>query len=170
MIKLAGIYGIITGLVIIVISTLSYELGVASVWLGYLIMLIAFSVIFVAVKQHRDQALGGIIRRRTAFAVGLGITVVASVVYVAVWELYLAVTDYVFIDEYIASILADKRAAGASPAELAAAVAETDKMRAMYASPWQRLPITFIEIFPVGVLMSLIAAFALKDSAVLRAD
>ena len=170
MAKLILVYGAIAGLVVIVISTLGYELGVATASLGYLVMLIAFSVIFVAVKQYRDEALGGIIRRRTAFCVGLGITVVASVVYVAVWEIYLALTDYAFIDDYIAMVLDGKRAAGASAAELAAAVAETDAMRKQYANAWFRLPITFIEIFPVGLLMSLIAAFVLKNHAVLAAD
>lgn len=168
--KLVLVYGVISGLVIIVINTLSLELGLGQVWLGFLVMFIAFSLIFVAVKQYRDQTLGGVIRFSTGFLVGLGITMVASLVYVLVWELYLALTDYAFIDTYIASILESRQTAGASQAELAATIAETETIRQQYSNPLFRLPMTFVEIFPVGVLISLISAFILRDSKTLAAE
>ena len=37
------------------------------------------------------------------------------------------------------------------------------------AHPLYRMPLTFIEIFPVGVLISLISAAVLRDSRVLPA-
>lgn len=168
--KLVLVYGVISGLVIIVINTLSFELGIGHVWLGFLVMFIAFSSIFVAVKQYRDETLGGVIRFSTGFFVGLGITVVASLVYVLVWELYLALTDYTFIDAYIASIIESRQTAGASQAELAATIAETETFRQQYSNPLFRLPMTFVEIFPVGVLISLISAFILRDSKTLAAE
>jgi len=168
--KLALVYGSITGFVIIVVNTVSFEMGVGHVWLGYLVMLIAFSAIFVAVKQYRDQALGGVMRFNTGFLVGLGITLVASVVYVAVWEVYLAATDYRFIDSYIEYVIAEQQASGASAAEMEALVVDTDTMREQYQSALFRLPMTFIEIFPVGLIVSLIAAFVLRDSRTLAAN
>jgi hypothetical protein len=38
-----------------------------------------------------------------------------------------------------------------------------------YADPLYRLPVTFIEIFPVGVLVSLISAAVLRNPRVLPA-
>jgi uncharacterized membrane protein len=168
--KLILVYGAISGLVIIVINTLSIELGIAHVWLGFLVMFIAFSSIFVAVKQYRDDTLGGVIRFGTGFLVGLGITVIASLVYVLVWELYLAMTDYAFIDTYIASIIEGRQATGASEAELAATIADTETIRQQYANPLFRLPMTFVEVFPIGVLISLISAFILRESKTLAAE
>ena len=168
--KLILIYGAITGLVIIVITSLSIELDIGHAWLGFLVMFIAFSSIFVAVKQYRDDTLGGVIRFGTAFLMGLGITVVASLVYVFVWELYLALTDYAFIDAYIASIIEGRQAAGASQAELAAVIADTDALRQQYSNPLLRLPMTFVEVFPVGVLISLISAVILRESQTLAAE
>jgi len=168
--KLILVYGAISGLVIIVINTLSIELGIAYVWLGFLVMFIAFSSIFVAVKQYRDDTLGGVIRFGTGFLVGLGITVIASLVYVLVWELYLAMTDYAFIDAYIASIIEGRHAAGVSEAELAATIADTETIRQQYSNPLFRLPMTFVEVFPVGVLISLISAFILRESKTLAAE
>ena len=160
-------YGLISGLVIIagIIGTIvaSGDEPHGNVWLGYLIMLVALSAILVGVKQHRDQALGGVIRFRTALGVGLGIAAVASLAYIAVWEVYLAVTDYQFMDRYIAQTLEAKRAAGVTGAEYARLAAEMDAMRVSYANPLMRLPMTFAEIFPVGLLVALVSAALLRN-------
>ena len=63
-------YGTISGFIIIVTLTLSIELGHGHVWLGYLIMFIAFSMIYVAVKRYRDETLGGVISFVHRFADG----------------------------------------------------------------------------------------------------
>ena len=100
-------HGLISGVVIILgmISTImiaDQRGGHSPVWLGYLIMLVALSAILVGVKQHRDQALGGVIKFRTALLMGLGIAMLASLAYVTIWEVYLAITDYAFMPEYTA--------------------------------------------------------------------
>lgn len=138
--------------------------------LGFLIMFVAFSLIFIAIKRHRDEDLGGVISFGTAFVLGLGITVVASVVYVVVWEINLAVTDYAFINDYADSIIADARDAGRSAEDLAVLEQSMQGMKDNYANPLFRLPITFLEIFPVGLLISLISAWILRNSSVLPAQ
>jgi len=168
--RIALVYGGIAGLVIIVVNTLSFELGIGHAWLGFLVMFIAFSLIFVAIKQYRDETLGGVMRFGTGFRIGLGISLVAGLVYVLVWELYLVMTDYAFIDVYIESLVESRRAGGATPAEIATTIAETDTLRQQYANPLFRLPMTFVEIFPVGVLISLVAALVLRDSNTLAAN
>lgn len=131
--------------------------------IGYLSMLVAFSTIFVAIKRQRDVAQGGVIRFWPALGIGLGITLVASVIYVLVWEVVLAATQLDFIGEYTAELIAQKRAAGASEAELAAYRAEMAAYAADYADPLFRLPMTFTEIFPVGLLVSVVCAGLLAN-------
>ena len=155
-------YGIISGLIIIVVNTTSLEIGLGQAWLGFLVMFIAFSTIYVAVKQHRDQTLGGVIAFTPALGLGLGIAAIASCVYVAIWEVYLVLTDYSFAEEYSSAIIANQEAAGASAAELASVMAEMEEFRALYANPLLRLPMTFLEIFPVGLLISLVSAAVLR--------
>lgn len=165
-------YGSISGLVIItgIILTLVVDIGHhAGAWLGYLIMLVALSSILIGVKQHRDQALGGVIKFTTAFGVGLGIALVASAIYVVVWEVYLALTHYSFMDKYVAATLEAKRAAGVTGAAYAKVVAEMDAMRIQYANPLFRLPMTFVEIFPVGLLIALVSAALLRNPRFLPA-
>jgi hypothetical protein len=163
-------YGLISGLVII-LSSLAVIVthGDGNIFLGYLIMLVALSSILVGVKQHRDQALGGVIKFWPALMVGLGIAVVASLVYVVVWEIYLAATHYTFMDKYADAMLTAKRAAGVTGDAYAKAVAEADKMRRDYANPLYRLPETFLEIFPVGLLIALVSAALLRNPKILPA-
>ena len=129
---------------------------------GYLIMLFALSVIFVCVKRHRDRARGGLIGFGPAFLLGLGVAGAAGLVYVAVWEMYLAITGHAFIHDYAAGVLEQKRAAGASEAELAETAAGLERMTAHYANPAMRAGITFLEIFPVGFLVALVTAGVLR--------
>lgn len=49
-------------------------------------------------------------------------------------------------------------------AELKKIIAETEGFVAMYANPFFRIPITFTEIFPVGILVSLVSAMLLRNS------
>jgi len=138
--------------------------GSHSMITGYALMLVALSLIFVAVKRRRDRVLGGVIRFLPALGLGLGISVVAGLVYVAGWEITLAATDYSFVESYSASMIEAARAKGASAQELARVAAEMKAFGVQYANPLYRLPMTFIEIFPVGVLISLVSAGLLRNS------
>lgn len=115
---------------------------------GFSLMFLAFSLIFVGVKRFRDHVGGGVIRFLPALVLGLGISTVAALIYVTGWEITLAATDYVFIDDYTVAM---------EPAQAA-------KFREQYANPLFRLPMTFVEIFPVGVLVSLVTAGLLRNS------
>jgi hypothetical protein len=174
--RIVLIYGLVAGLVTIGSAIWGTELVDPSgeslavlEYLGYLIMLIALSVIFVGIKRYRDQELGGVVTFSAAVLVGLGISVVASIVYVAAWEIYLFMTDHAFINNYADSVMTRLRTAGASSAELAAKARELEAMRMQYGKPLFRIGITFLEIFPVGLLITLISAAVLRKSSVLPA-
>jgi hypothetical protein len=139
------------------------------VLIGYLTMLIALSAVFVAVKRHRDAELGGVIRFWPALALGLGISVVAGLFYVAAWEAALAVPDMDFAGDYAKALIEQQRAQGASAADLARLSAEMETFRRDYAKPLYRLAMTFAEIFPVGLLVSLVSAGLLRNSRFLPA-
>lgn len=163
--RIAIVYGVIIGLVIIgsAILAISNGVGIGQAWLGFLVMIVAFSAIFFAMRQYRDQALGGVIRFKTAALLGLAIAAVASVVYVAVWEVYLAATDYTFINFYTDAVIAGKKAEGLGASELTALTQEMEQMKVSYANPLIRLPMTLLEVFPIGVLVSLVSAWMLRD-------
>lgn len=167
------LYGSLSGIMIVASIVLVLIVGpdssAASEWFGYLIMLVALSVIFIGVKRYRDRKQGGVIRFLHALGLGLGIAAVAAVFYVIGWEIYLASTDYSFMAEYVRGAIEAKRASGASAAEIDALQAEMDAMAASYANPLYRLPITFSEIFPVGAVVALVSAALLRNSGFLPA-
>jgi len=88
---------------------------------------------------------------------------VAGIAYVAVWEIYEALTHYAFIDRYVAHVLADKRAAGVTGAEYQKIASDMEALRRNYANPLYRMAMTFSEIFPVGLLIALISAALLRN-------
>jgi len=167
-------FGLIAGLIVAVPMCLlvaNAEPGSAATshFTGYLIMLLALSLVFVGVKRLRDRELGGTIRFVPALLAGLGISAVAGVIYVIGWEITLAITDFAFVDSYSTAAVEAARAKGASAAEIEALAARMDDFRRQYANPFFRMPVTFVEIFPVGVLVSLISAVLLRNSRFLPA-
>ena len=161
-------YGLISGIVVIGGMIVSIVLGMDSTStsslqvIGYLIMLIALSAIYFGTRKYRDEQPGGVISFGTATLLGVGIALVASIIYVVVWEIYLAATDYAFINDYVAAEIAGARDSGMSGSELDAYVETMESMRVNYGNPLFRLPMTFLEIFPVGLLMSLVSAAVLR--------
>lgn len=172
--RYAIIYGGLSGAVIIATLITGLTLAdriqfTATQWFGYLVMLVALSFILVGVKRYRDVERGGVIGFGRAFGVGLAIALVAALVYVGVWEVYLAMTDYRFMDEYIAGIVKARQAAGVTGAALARELAELDAMRVSYTNPLFRLPMTFLEIAPVGLIVALASAGLLRNPRFLPA-
>lgn len=173
--KYVFLYGTIAGVVIIasmVIGTaISGESGAGgfSEMAGYLVMMVALGLIFVAIKRYRDQELGGVIKFGRAFLLGLAISALAGLGYVISWEIYLEMTDHAFIGEYVESTLEQKRAAGVTGGEYAEVEEKMEAMREQYGNPLYRLPMTFLELFPVGLLISLVSAGLLRNSRFLPA-
>ena len=137
--------------------------------IGYTTMLIALSAVFVGIKRHRDVERGGVIRFWPAFGIGVGISFVAGVFYVAAWEALQAMTHMDFANSYADAIIAGEKAKGASAEALAKLAADMEAFKLQYANPLFRLPMTFVEIFPVGVLVSLVSAGLLRNSRFLPA-
>jgi hypothetical protein len=167
MIRIILIYGVIAGLIVAVpmiwgMLTLTEETAPGAL-VGYLVMLIALTAVFLGIKQHRDKALGGVIKFVPALTVGLGISVVASVFWVVGWEISLALSGFDFPAAYSKSLLEAERARGASEADLQQVIADAEAFATMYANPLFRVPITFAEIFPIGALISLLSAALLRN-------
>lgn len=169
--KYGAIAGAIAGGSLLVVA-LSFDGQPPPDWgmaAGFASMLVALSALVVAVKRHRDVAGGGVIRFWPAFGLGLGISLVAAVVYALAWELALQLIDADFPKVFADMMVERAREAGATGAELATAVSEAAEFEAMYRKPWLRFPMSMAEFLPVGVLVSLVTAAVLRNPRVLPA-
>lgn len=170
--KIALTYGVISGTIVIVTLILGLIVSdsgsfLSSELFGYLSMLIALSMIFIGIKRYRDQELGGVIRFIPAFAMGLAIAVIAGVIYTAVWEIYSMSNGYAFIDGYVNSAIEAKKAAGLTAEKLAQEIAALEDMRSDYGKIYIRMPMTFLEIFPVGLIIAILSAAILQNPKIL---
>jgi hypothetical protein len=175
MIRIVALYGVVAGLIVAVpmvwlmLTTTPGSAPTMSVAYGYLTMVVALTTVFLGIKHYRDKVLGGAIRFGPALLVGLGITTVASIMYVIGWEISLAMSDFDFAESYSQAMIDASRARGASAAELQQAIADAESFVTIYRNPLLRMSITFMEMFPVGALISLISAALLRNSQLLPA-
>lgn len=166
------IYGLISGLIVAALMAVTLVICInsnnfeGSIWLGYATMLIAFSMIFVGIKNYRDKYNGGIVSFGKAFKIGLLITLIASTIYVIAWliEEHFFFPD--FMDRYTAHQLDKLKASGISTTELADKTKELDQAKEMYKNPFFKILMTYAEILPVGLVVTLISSLILKRKAI----
>jgi len=134
--------------------------------MGYAAMVLAFSLVFVGIKNYRDKYAGGVLTFGKAFKIGLYITLIASTLYVLVWlvDFYLFIPD--FMDKYAAHVIKEKQASGASIQEIQQQTAQMNSMKEMYRNPIFVVLLTYAEILPVGLVITLISALILKRKAI----
>lgn len=169
--KLVLVYGIIAGLIVAGFMTFSttyycsrgdFDHGLIY---GYTAMIIAFSMVFVGIKSFRDKHSGGTISFGKACKIGLFISLIASTIYVISWLInyYCFMPD--FMDKYAAVMMTKARASGISADQLAKKNAEMAQMKQWYKNPVFVILMTYVEILPVALVVTLISALILKRNA-----
>ncbi|MBA2746810.1 MAG: DUF4199 domain-containing protein [Flavisolibacter sp.] len=126
-------------------------------FIGYAATVILFSLIFFGVRNYRNKQNGGIISFGKAFKAGLLIALIGSTMYVITWLFYYYLFVPDFFDKYISYILKETPAT-----ELAAKTKEMEGYKKMYENPLFVVLITYSEVLPVGIIVSLISALILK--------
>jgi hypothetical protein len=133
---------------------------------GYTTLILSFLLIYVGVRSYRENN-GGTITFGRALAVGLLITLISCVCYVATWETLFFNFDFMhqFIDKYAVYQIEKVKASGASQEALEAQLRELRRFKELYENPLYNAAITFTEPFPVGLVISLISAAVLRKKS-----
>jgi hypothetical protein len=164
--KIILTYGIIGGIIVSAMMWLTLGSGKHDFdngeLIGYTTMVIALSTIFFGVKTCRDKHFGGRITFGKAFLIGLGITLVASTLYVGSWLVMDSTTKQDFMGAYYEHTKTELEKSGTPPAEMEAQLAELREFQEMYKNPLVKVGFTYMEILPVGLLISLICAGLLR--------
>ena len=126
--------------------------------IGYATMLLAFLMVFFGIRSYRENVLAGTIRFGRAFKVGLLIALVISTCYVASWEVIYNTTAQDFAEKYAQHGLDKARASGATEEQLAAQRTKMDDFIRAYKNPLINIGYTFVEIFPLGLVVVLVSA------------
>lgn len=161
-------YGLIAGAIVSTIMITSIVIYNSnpdfqpSMLVGYASMLVAFTMIFVGVKNYRDQFLGGAISFGKAFKMGLWIALVASTMYVIAWLVYYYCFNPQYIEKSTKMMLNNLAKEGASAAKIAEQKSQMQMWSDLYKNPVYVVLLTYSEILPVGFLVSLFTALILK--------
>lgn len=165
------IYGLIAGGIvsILMLSSVNYishcegsvDYG-TSMLIGYASMLAAFSLVFVGIRNYRDKYNNGVITFGKAFKIGILIVLIASTMYVAAWliDYYFFIPD--FMEKYSAHMLEELKTSGATQVEIQKQTEEMANFAKMYKNPFFNAMMTYAEILPVGLIVTLISSLILK--------
>lgn len=129
--------------------------------IGYTSMVLAFLLIFFGVRSYRDR-FGGNLGFVRAFGVGAMIAGVASLCYVATWQVIYYKFAPDFMVKYQTHTLEKARADGATEEAIAKKKEEMDKFADLYRNPAVNVAITFVEPLPVGLVIALVSAGVLS--------
>ena len=160
-------FGLIAGAVLatMMVATMAFQDAIGfdrGEVLGYTSMVVAFLLIFFGIRSYRDNVAGGSVRFGRAFAVGAMIAAVASLCYVATWEVIYFKFMPEFAAKYEAHILEKGRADGMTQEALARRKAELDRYAVMYRNPVINAALTFLEPLPVALVVARVSAGVLS--------
>ena len=160
-------FGLISGVLaaLMMVATLPFMdnlNGNKGYLVGYTTMVLAFLLVYFGIRSYRDNVGHGQISFGRGFAVGISIALIMCVFYVVTWEIIYFNFMPNFMDHYIAHEVAQLQAAGASATKIQAKLQEMNQMKAMLRNPLFNAAMTFIEPFPVGLVMALFSAAILR--------
>src|SRR5437762_10111709 len=156
-------FGLISGAIMtaMMVGTLPFTnsawLQAHSMVIGYTTMVLSFMLVFFGIRSYRENVGGGTITFGRAFAVGILITLISSVLYVIAWEImYFGIPS--FGERFMTMCGAHVKSSGASPEAI-----QTELNQLKYLdNPFINAAMTFTEPFPVGLIITLISALILR--------
>lgn len=167
------VFGVISGVIISTFMAVSMAVmscgsgaadgGRSSMIIGFSAMVVAFSFIFVGIKNYRDKQNGGTITFGKGFLLGCMISLIASTLYVITWgvEFHFFMPD--FMDKYSAIQVKQLQESGLSGTELDKALKSIESTNYSYKNnPFYFAMYTYMEILPVGIIISLVSALILR--------
>jgi hypothetical protein len=164
--RIVLVFGLISGVMLSVMMATSMffidQIGDKGYVVGYTTMVVSFLMVYFGIRSYRDDVLGGVISFGRAFQAGILIALIASLCYVGTWELMFFKGPDGFGAKITAHMIEMSKKPGATQAENDAKVAEAKKFMVLYQNPFINAAMTFIEPFPVGLVITLVCAGILK--------
>ncbi|HUD66963.1 MAG TPA: DUF4199 domain-containing protein [Candidatus Sulfotelmatobacter sp.] len=165
--KTVLIFGLISGalsavmmvLTVPFVDKIGFEKGEI---LGYTTIVLSALMVFFGVRSYRENAGGGRLTFGRGFAVGILITLISNACYVGTWEIlrYTWMPD--FAEKYAAHMVEHAKASGANQQKVAETEEKAKQFKVMYDNPAINVAMTFMEVFPIGLVVTLASAGILR--------
>jgi hypothetical protein len=133
--------------------------------LGYTLIVASFLPIYFGIRSYRENVSGGTLTFGRAFVVGLLIALISSACYVATWEFVYFKLRPDFGEKFSAYAIEKVRASGGSPQAIEDTTKQMQMFKQMSDRPLVNAAMTFVEPFPIGVVVTAISAAVLRRRA-----
>jgi hypothetical protein len=130
--------------------------------LGYTTIVLSALMIFFGVRSYRENVAGGRLTFGRGFAVGILITLISSACYVGTWEIVYFKLMPGFADKYAAHMVERAKASGANQQKIEETERRASQFKVMYDKPLINVAMTFMEVFPIGLVVTLASAGILR--------
>lgn len=160
-------FGVISGLIstVTMLATVPFLHKISSekgLVIGYTTIVLAGLLVFFGIRSYRDNVSGGKLTFARGLAVGILISLLSNCFYVATWE----VVSYKFMpnfaENYASQMVEHAKAAGASQQKIDETARQAADFVRNYHNPLYKISMTFLEPFPVFLVITLISAAILK--------
>lgn len=130
--------------------------------LGYTTIVLSALLIFFGVRSYRENAGGGRLTFGRGFAVGILITLISSTCYVGTWEIIYYKLMPGFAEKYATHMVERAKASGANQQKVEETERKAKQFKQMYDNPAINVAMTFAEVFPIGLVVTLVSAGILR--------
>jgi hypothetical protein len=163
-------FGLISGAILAVpmLATLPFveriDFNKAHVF-GYTLIVLSALLVFFGVRSYRENVANGQLTFGKALAVGILITLLSNLCYTAAWEVAYFKFMPDFADKYAAHMVERARSSGASQETIEKTEREAKQFKVMYDNPAINVAVTFMEVFPIFLGVTLLSAAILRKKA-----
>src|SRR5713226_10330485 len=124
------ISGALSSLMMVATVPFAHRIGFnKALIVGYTTIVLSFLLVFFGIRSYRDNVGNGQITFKKAFAVGISITLISCIFYVATWEILYFNFLPDFMDKYGAYLVAKAKASGANDAAILAQLQQVKKYK-----------------------------------------
>jgi hypothetical protein len=166
--KTVLVFGVISGLILAatMLATIPFHDKIGGqetgLIIGYTTMVLAGLLVYFGIRSYREHVSGGRLTFGQGFAVGILISLVASCFYVGTWEIlnYKFMPD--FAEKYAAQMVKHAKDSGASQERIDQVRRQAEEFQRNYHNPVYNVGMTFLEVFPVFLMITLVSAAILR--------
>src|SRR5215471_21401951 len=160
-------FGIISGLIstVTMLATVPFLhkiSGEKGLIVGYTTIVLAGLLVYFGIRSYRDNVSGGKLTFARGVAVGILISLLSNCFYVATWEVVYLKFMPDFAEKYASQMVGRAKASGASQQKIDETARQGEEFVRNYHNPAYNVGMTFLEPFPVFVLITLISAAILR--------
>jgi len=165
--KIVLTFGVISGLIstVMMLATIPFLhklSGEKGLILGYTTIVLAGLLVYFGIRSYRDNVSGGKLTFARGLAVGILISLLSNFFYVATWEVIYLKFMPDFAEKYATQMVEHAKASGASQQKIEETTRQAEEFVRNYHNPLYNVSMTFLEPFPVFVLITLVSAAILR--------